>query len=70
MCWTEPEPRSRLLKSLGLEEEEGLDRALSESRTKGELFSLFIMERSEPCSGGTERTERKEQEQMLIHTEL
>ena len=55
---------------MGLEEEEGLDRALSESRTKGELFSLFIMERSEPCSGGTERTERKEQEQMLIHTEL
>lgn len=49
--WPMLAPNNRLLNSLGLEAE-GFDRALSESRPKGGLLSRFIIERSEPDSGG------------------
>ena len=59
MGWVLLEPSSRLLNSLGLEEEaeedEGLDRALNESRPKGERVSRPIAERSNPESRGVER---------------
>lgn len=54
--WVLLEPSSRLLNSLGLEEEdEGLDRALNESRPKGERVSRPITERSDPESGWVDR---------------
>lgn len=49
--WVMLGPSNKLLNSFGLEAD-GFERALSESRPKGGRLSRFIMERSEPDSGG------------------